>query len=243
MDGAANGLKAFWNELGLVDPFWVIRSVPGLENCRTDPATFFDSGRSEIRWMLQYLRSLGISLCNQQALDVGCGIGRQTQALCEYFGWVHGIDIAPSMIDLAHRYNRYGTRCQFWLGSGRDLGLFRDGTFDLVYSNCSLQHVDQPTAVKYIAEFSRVLRRQGVAVFQMPEYRGTAQIQTDLRSSISSLPASEVMRILISVGLVPVAYERNDTFAMLYPNHANYVYVARKVAPTGLSGSRRGSVA
>jgi SAM-dependent methyltransferase len=234
MDGAADGLKAFWNEMGLRDPFWAIRSIPGLENGRTVPATFFESGRSEIRWMLQYLIKLGINLRNRQALDVGCGIGRQTQALCEHFEWVHGVDVAPSMIDLARRYNRYGIRCQFWLGSGHDLSLFRGNAFDFVYSNCTLQHVRQETAARYISEFSRILRYQGLAVFQIPEYCGKGQISTDLRSGISSLPTSEVMRILCSVGLPPVAYERNENLAMLYPDHVNCVYVARKVAPNGV---------
>ncbi len=43
-----------------------------------------------------------------------------------------------------------------------------DASFDFVYSNISLQHSPPEASYKYIAEFFRILRPGGVALFQIP---------------------------------------------------------------------------
>lgn len=56
----------------------------------------------------------------KKALDFGCGMGRLTQALTKYFEEVYGIDIAPSMIKLTEKYNRYDNKCKFFLNTTDD---------------------------------------------------------------------------------------------------------------------------
>lgn len=95
-------------------------------------------------------------------------MGRLTQALANYFEEVVGIDIAPSMVKLAKRYNRFGARCIYYVNGTDDLRLFSDQEFHFIYTNIVLQHMRPDYAKSYIKEFLRVLKPQGVLIFQLP---------------------------------------------------------------------------
>ena len=117
----------------------------------------------------------------KRALDFGCGAGRLTQALAQSFDSVVGVDIAPSMIDIAHQYDRSDGRCTFILLEGQDLHELEDASFDFVYTAHVLQHMHPRYAERYVAEFMRVLKPGGTAFVQLP----TQQV----RSTASKLPA------------------------------------------------------
>jgi SAM-dependent methyltransferase len=59
-----------------------------------------------------------------------------------------------------------------------DLRLFPDNSFDLVYSNIVLQHMEPRYSESYIGEFIRVLKPGGMTYFQLPaepDEAGTAE--------------------------------------------------------------------
>jgi ubiquinone/menaquinone biosynthesis C-methylase UbiE len=120
---------------------------------------------------MAYVESLGVPSKREKALDFGCGAGRLTQPLADHYREVVGVDIAASMIDLAGRHNRHPQRCRFLVNARDDLAMFEDDTFDLVYSNITLQHMEPRFSKRYIAEFVRVLRPGGLAIFQIPSER------------------------------------------------------------------------
>lgn len=122
----------------------------------------------EIKDLMEHIDLLGVYVSRRKALDFGCGVGRLTQALADYFGEVHGVDIAPSMIELANRYNRYGDRCNYHLNNSPSLELFADDTFDLIYSRLTLMHMQPEYSMRYIGEFVRVLAPSGLLIFQIP---------------------------------------------------------------------------
>ena len=161
-------LQTNWDQLGRTDPFWAILSVPDKINGKWDPQQFFSTGVDEINVVLQYLKSLGLKPVPGNALDFGCGVGRLTQALCRHFKHCCGIDIAPSMIDLATRFNRYGARCRYHLNSNDSLAAFEDNSWDFIYSNLVLQHMKPEYSKRYVREFVRVLSPEGVLLFQIP---------------------------------------------------------------------------
>jgi SAM-dependent methyltransferase len=157
-----------WNEFGRTDPLWAILTVPDKKNNQWNTEEFFDTGQREIAEVMTYVGTLPVSLARRRALDFGCGVGRLTQALCDYFESCVGVDIAASMIKQARLYNRHGDRCQYFLNESNDLRLFADDTFDLVYSVIVLQHMAPRYSRKYIQEFFRVLAPGGLAIFQIP---------------------------------------------------------------------------
>ncbi|MCH8868547.1 MAG: class I SAM-dependent methyltransferase [Chloroflexi bacterium] len=164
-------LQRTWEAFGKDDPMFAILSVQDKRRGRWDRQEFFESGLLEIRSVMAYLTSVQLKPANGMALDFGCGIGRLTQALADYFDKCTGVDIAPSMISLAHEYNNNKARCEYVLNENADLRIFEDYQFDFVYCSKVLQHMEPAYSANYISEFVRVLNTDGVLVFQLPSER------------------------------------------------------------------------
>lgn len=183
-------LQKNWNQFGEQDPLWAILVDEKKKGGKWDIEEFFKTGREEIAAVLDWVNSLGIPLRRGRALDFGCGVGRLTQALALYFEMCFGIDIAPSMINLAKNYNHFEDKCKYYLNSADNLSLFENNYFDFIYSNIVLQHMEPRYSQEYIAEFIRVLSPGGVAVFQVPSepaVHGSALPDSAFKAQITPL--------------------------------------------------------
>jgi SAM-dependent methyltransferase len=168
-------LASTWDVLGTCDPLWAILTRPGTGEGRWDVEEFFRSGQEQVDAALGLVEGdIGWSLNSGAALDFGCGVGRLTQALCRRFEVVQGVDIAPSMIEAAEQFNRYGDRCHYHVNIREDLAMFPDASFDFIYSTYVLQHMHPVFARGYVQEFVRLLAPRGVALFQIP----TAEVRS-----------------------------------------------------------------
>ncbi len=166
-------LKRTWDFLGRSDPLWAIMSQSDKKGNKWDIDEFFLIGVSDINAVFDHLQALNIRIPTGKALDFGCGVGRLTQALADHFEEVHGVDISPSMIDTALKYNRKGQKCQYHLNEANHLKIFIDNSFDFIYSGITLQHIPSRYSKVYIAEFLRILSPDGILVFDLPsEPRG-----------------------------------------------------------------------
>lgn len=163
-----------WEQLGRTDALWAILTDPEKKNGRWDEGEFFATGQAEISRLMARASELGLPAARQTALDFGCGVGRLTQPLAEYFHQVTGVDIASSMLEKARSCNGHGERCRYVLNTENHLHIFPDACFDLVYSNITLQHLPRRHIRAYLAEFVRVLRPGGLLVFQLPDHRYSA---------------------------------------------------------------------
>ena len=164
-----NDLQTTWDAQGRADPLWAILSDPSKKGRRWDAHEFFATGVRQVESLIAYLRALpGAELGSRAALDFGCGVGRLTQPLAEYFTEVVGVDLSPSMIDLARKYNRHPERCHYYVNASADLPRFPAGSFDLVLSYLTLQHIPPRYTKQYIQEFMRVTTRGGLVCFQLP---------------------------------------------------------------------------
>lgn len=159
-------VRGVFETLGRDDPMYAALSRGGYRGNRWDPEAFFETGRTEIRDVMEYVASLGIAVPSGRALDFGCAVGRLTQALADHFSEVVGIDIAEAMVERARDYNTHGDRVTYVANTAPDLALFESASFDFVYSNKVLQHIPPANQLGYIREFMRILRPGGVAVFQ-----------------------------------------------------------------------------
>lgn len=166
-------LQQQWNVAGKDDPFWAVLAAPDKKGNRWQVDEFFRTGADEISELMRYVDSLEIPLARRRALDFGCGPGRLSQALAGFFDRVDGVDISPSMIELARRFNQHPDRCEYHTLSADDLRLFADGTFDFIYTTMTLQHLKPRLMRRYLGEFLRVLHRQGLLVFQVPSRPAT----------------------------------------------------------------------
>ena len=130
-------LKYNWDKFGQLDPFWAILSDNNKKGNKWKSGEFFETGQREIDRLLNSIQESEIDLFKKKALDFGCGAGRLTQALAPYFEEVYGVDISPSMLELANQYNSYGKKCQYYLNDQDNLKLFEDNHFDFILPEIS----------------------------------------------------------------------------------------------------------
>jgi 2-polyprenyl-3-methyl-5-hydroxy-6-metoxy-1,4-benzoquinol methylase len=155
----------YWTQLGKEDAMWAVLTDDAKKGNKWDEAEFFQTGRAEIGDQIQRLRDAGIPLNCQRALDFGCGPGRLSQALADYFSMVDGVDISSSMIEKANALNRKPDSVHYHLNTKSDLS-FLSGSYDFIYSAITLQHIPPQFQESYISEFVRLLKPGGVARFQ-----------------------------------------------------------------------------
>jgi ubiquinone/menaquinone biosynthesis C-methylase UbiE len=160
-----------WNELAELDPYWAILTSPGTRFGGWDSDEFFATGASEIDGVMRHAAELGHPQSRERALDFGCGLGRLTRPLAGHFEECVGVDISEGMVRQARELNADVPGASFVVNAADDLRRFDDESFDLVYSVIVLQHVPDRGAIEsYIAEFCRVLRPGGLAIFQLPSH-------------------------------------------------------------------------
>jgi ubiquinone/menaquinone biosynthesis C-methylase UbiE len=187
-------LQGHWDDFARTDPLWAVLTEPDKRRNRWDAGEFFARGVSEVRSVMEYVKSLGMPLKTQRVLDFGCGVGRLTQALAEYFGECYGVDISPTMVELAGKYNRHGARCRYLVNDSDDLRVFQDGFFDFIYSVLTLQHMEPRYSLNYIREFARTLRPGGILIFQLPSERLPATLSSRMRELAKALAPAFMMR-------------------------------------------------
>lgn len=174
-------LQHKWNKFGEEDPFWCILSNDNKKNGKWDVDEFFKTGERDVKEIFKYIDSFNIKINNQRALDFGCGVGRLTQELANYFLEVRGVDISKSLLELAHNYNQQKKRVFYHLNERPDLKLFPDNFFDFIYTKITLQHMSPKNSKRYIIEFLRTLKPGGALIFELPApFRITSLKQLNL---------------------------------------------------------------
>jgi SAM-dependent methyltransferase len=158
-----------WETNARFDAKWAVLSLVDRLGC-WDEQTFFRIGVGEVDEVFAFLKRNRIELpVLKTCLDFGCGVGRITQALASRFEKVVGIDISPSMLEHANSYRLKMANTTYVLSKTpeleRTLGRNR---FDLIYSNITLQHLDCTLQKQYIRQFARILKSNGLAIFQIP---------------------------------------------------------------------------
>lgn len=162
-----------WNKFGQTDPLWSILTEDKQKNNQWDMQKFFASGKNEMARVYQTAEKIPVKINFGTALDFGCGAGRLSQALADKFKEVHGVDIASSMIDLANKYKEINAKnnCYFHLNTQDDLSIFQNNFFDFIYSNITLQHMENRYSQKYIIDFIKKLKPNGLLIFQIPSHK------------------------------------------------------------------------
>jgi SAM-dependent methyltransferase len=97
-------------------------------------------------------------LANASALDVGCGIGNIHRTLAPRFAELQGVDVSPSLIDVA-RANNHEVAYQTYDGWTLP---FESNAFDLSFAICVLHHVPPAEREAFTAEMARVVRPGGL---------------------------------------------------------------------------------
>jgi SAM-dependent methyltransferase len=127
--------------------------------------TSIERGRPSYSWRAGQDRRLMmvrrfVELDGARILDVGCGIGTYVRRFRRFSDDVHGVEVEPERVAEASR-----DLPGIVVGVGEALP-YADDTFDLVFSNEVLEHVDDDHATA--AEMVRVTRPGGAIVAFAP---------------------------------------------------------------------------
>jgi len=123
-----------WKALGENQPHWAVLSH---ENYRSENLTeerlqaFYETGAVDIAHTVALMQEATGVRPSGRALDFGCGVGRLTEAMCDYADTVVGCDISPGMLQRAR--DRRG-RAEYVEG-------MPDGRFSWINSFIVLQHI------------------------------------------------------------------------------------------------------
>src|SRR5690242_1351322 len=104
---------AGWERLAQRDPQYFIDPTlgPGI-----DPDRFREQGRAIVDWAVRWAGELPPGA----ALEIGCGVARDTIHLARHFEGVDAVDVSPTMIRLAREHGLPGN-VRLHVVSGRDL--------------------------------------------------------------------------------------------------------------------------
>ena len=164
-----------WESMARTDPLWAVCTELGPQGGSYDELErFWESGRRDVDAAIKHVEACGLDIDrNGEALDFGCGPGRVSQPLAEVFARCVGVDISPTMLELARGFNANLDRLTFTLNERADLSIFSDDRFAFAYSTRVLQHIPRRYALAYLGELVRVLSRdRGVLVFHAHEIEG-----------------------------------------------------------------------
>jgi len=221
-------MKNDWDEMAKKNPYYYVLTHKEFEDpSAVDVEKFFASGKEEVDRILDRM-----GVCQNSTwsvLDIGCGLGRLTRRLNDLFGHVVGVDVSSEMVKGAKEAN---PDLEFRQVSGVDLQEFENESFDFVFSYIVLQHCpDQAIVLKYLAEFARVLKKGGTAVFQLPTsfyprwkrvyWRAMRSKQADSNRDRSSfrgccLSAGKIQREAFQLGLQSEVVLNEGTWGTLY---------------------------
>ena len=156
----ADAATARWEEFARTDPQ---RYVDPTLGPNVGSEEFIEGGRAIVEWALDWARPI---CAHDRALEIGCGVGRDTVHLARHFAQVDGVDVSPTMVDSA-RTRGLPENVRLHVLSGPDLDGFDDRSFAFVFSHLVFQHLPEDGIVEsYLREIARVLMPDGVAVLQ-----------------------------------------------------------------------------
>lgn len=151
-------------DLGEIDPRKSFEAIPSAEN------------RLVLQWMGK--------LKGRRILDLGCGLGDAAVYFAMQGAQVTAVDISPEMIKVVRRLaarEKVSGRVKAMRAVGEKLP-FKTGSFDFVYGNGVLHHLDCGVSGPEIA---RVLKKGGKGIFIEPlAYNPVIEVYRYLASGV-----------------------------------------------------------
>jgi SAM-dependent methyltransferase len=188
-------LQKVWEDQAKSDPLWAILSEPDKQGRKWNLGEFLETGERDIAHVMDIVVRSGRTIRLGTAVDFGCGIGRLTQPLADRFDQALGIDVSPTMIELARRIKRGGSRVQYSLNTIDNLAFIPDAYADLVLSHLVLQHIPPTQSEFYLREFFRIAKPLGWIIFQVPSHLRPEQTSTDAQGRLPLKASSASFRV------------------------------------------------
>ncbi len=140
--------------------------------CNFSDDDFYELSPANLEKLFNINKFVPSTYGNTHALDAGCGSGRYSYALHKWFQKVTGIDFSMANIEFAKKKiaEKKISEIDFKVGDVTNLP-FEENTFDFVFSNGVLHHVDAPYP-ETLSELYRVLKPNGGGYLYIMEKPG-----------------------------------------------------------------------
>jgi SAM-dependent methyltransferase len=138
-----------------------------------DPYLYVENEFDDYQVLVDYLKPFNLmdNLRRKTVLDFGSGHGGRSFWFAQYAGFVEGIEIHQSLVDISTEYagRKNIQNIHYSVGSETKIA-FADQYFDVIISFDVLEHVQKPDLI--MAEFQRVLKKGGIAIVIFTPYYG-----------------------------------------------------------------------
>jgi SAM-dependent methyltransferase len=177
-----------------------------------DPRLLARATDEVVAWMERH----GLVAPGRRLLEVGCGIGRFEARLAPRAALAVGVDVSPGMLAAARRRAGHLPPAAFVQTGGRDLAMFADASFDLVFAVDAVPYVaagGADLADATFAEMRRVARPGGDLLVVNYSYR--ADLDAD-RADVAALAERHGLEVL-ELGAQPFAHWDGAVFRLRRP--------------------------
>lgn len=141
-----------------------VHSMDKLVSANADWSVVLQTGRDDLSRAISVAGMAWGS--DRTVVEVGCGLGRISQALAEHFGQVVGLDIAPRLVEEARRRNDC-PHVSFEVADGIRLQPQSLTQCDTVFSYEVFYYIPPRALTTYFQDAFRLLRSGGQFVFQL----------------------------------------------------------------------------
>jgi len=175
----------------------------------------------------------GISLTNLNVLDLGCGVGRNTNHLAMLGNIVTGFEISKTALAIAKtRASELGVSVDYRLQNIGSAYPLEDNTFDLVLDITSSNALNEEERAVHLSEVHRVLKPEGYFFVRALCKDG----DTNAKALIKKNPGKERdTYINTAMNLTERVFTQED-FKKLYSAHFSILQLSKKTGYTSFGG-------
>lgn len=159
-----------WERLACTEPYYAVLTNLAFLGAADSPdlvRQFFATGEADVAWLLELAARVDQqSLRTVSALDFGCGVGRLTLALTGRFEHVVGVDVSPTMIELADRHREMARIANAEFVTVQQARATPE-LFDFICSLIVFQHIPAPVGYELIEWLLRKTKPGGIAALHV----------------------------------------------------------------------------
>jgi ubiquinone/menaquinone biosynthesis C-methylase UbiE len=214
-----------WQSWGKQDPLYGVASLDGRNKRGDNPWTedeFYEYGAKLWAGYRQQWETYGVN--NASCVEIGCGAGRFTRQLSNYFASVDAVDVSPHMVERARA--NVNSKVSFHITDGTVLPL-DDASITAAFSCDVFQHFNANAfAENYFAQIFRVLKPGGSIMIHLPVYFWPDAMRRTFTAlyklwNVGNALKAEVQRALLRVGvgnpfMFGIKFEAQQLYSFLW---------------------------
>lgn len=157
-------MQSFWDARARENALYFVDNTVDYNS--PDAERFWAEGERIVDTILE---AVGAQLRpDDEAVEIGCGVGRLTRALAARARSVAALDVSAEMLAQAKDANAGLDNVRWVQGDGTSLAGIDDASTDACFSHVVFQHIPDPgITLGYVREMGRVLRSGGWSAFQI----------------------------------------------------------------------------